>query len=172
MAAHPLLTVAAARRTQPPLHHRRKRQSPIARPAARTCISRATVNQPPRLLHRASVAQSSRLLLPPSSQSHHEFCCVVFSVHLVVTTMVAPLALASLPMSCPQLAGNTARTIDNTRTNAHQHLCSRLILFLATSTMETTVYSVQFHQHRSAAECAPPLVARTRSTTLTLSSSQ
>jgi len=71
-----------------------------------------------------------------------------------------------LPISSLQLARTAATTTGNTRANAHPHLCSRLTLFLATSTMETTIYSVQFHQHRSAVESAPPLVARTRSTTV------
>ncbi|QCE00096.1 hypothetical protein DEO72_LG7g1382 [Vigna unguiculata] len=70
-----------------------------------------------------------------------------------------------LPISSPQLARTAATTTGNTRANAYPHLCSRLTLFLAMSTMETTIYSVQFHQHRSAVESAPPLVARTRSTT-------
>ncbi|QCD83327.1 hypothetical protein DEO72_LG2g3671 [Vigna unguiculata] len=113
---------------------------------ARTGNSRATVNQPP--------SPSSRL------------CLASFLVHLAATTMAAPPELAGLPMSSPQFARTATTTTDNTRANAYPHLCSRLTLFLTTSTMETTIYFVQFHQHKSAAKSEPPLVAVAATTPL------
>ncbi|QCD92955.1 hypothetical protein DEO72_LG5g1024 [Vigna unguiculata] len=96
------------------------------------------------------IAPLSRLL-PHSSRCHHHGS----------TTRAR-----GLPMSSPQLARTAAITTDNTRANTHPHLCSHLTLYLATSTMETTIYSVQFHQPRFAVESAPLLVAKTRSTTV------
>jgi len=125
--------------------------SPLLHQWARDCIFFSAPSAATTMHHTWNC--DSRATASPSSCLRR----ASFFVHPAATTMAAPPR--SRACLCRARKSPEPRP-ESPTTPAPTHLFSRLTLFLATSTMEPIIYSVQFHQHRSAANSAPPFLAR------------